>query len=174
MRQDHYKIKDVIQKMSEDPKDKTTIFDSYVNSFDILIRYVDSLLTRTGTSLSRRAVMRAVILLGNEATPTKISKLLNRTPRAIISTLDSLEKDGMIVRIRSKVDRRSVTVVVSEKGWKKANDILLKVDAVLVQAISNLSDEERESLRILLNKLVTNLPRTTTGLSSIWTATISR
>jgi DNA-binding MarR family transcriptional regulator len=126
MQLDNNEIKDMLQKMHENPNDKTTIFDSYVSSFDILIRYVDSLLAKTGTSLSRRAVMRSVILLGNEATPIKISKLLNRTPRAIISTLDSLEKDGMIVRIRSKVDRRSVTIVVSDKGWGKASQILLR------------------------------------------------
>jgi DNA-binding MarR family transcriptional regulator len=168
MNKKYSQIQKLVEKQYKNLKVKSTIFDSYVRSFDILTRYADLELSKIGTTISRRAVMRAIIILGGKTTPTNISRFISRTPRAITSALDALEKDGVIIRRHNKVDRRSVDVIITDLGWERIERVVPRTNSVLEKAISSLTDEEQDTLRTLLNKLTDNLlTGKKTGKSSI-------
>jgi DNA-binding MarR family transcriptional regulator len=157
MNKKYVHVKKLVQKQYKDLKIKSTIFDSYLRCYDILTRYADLELSKIGTTLSRRAVMRAIIILGGKTTPTNISKMIYRTPRAITSTLDALEKDGIIIRRHNKIDRRSVDVIITDKGWESVERKVPRTNGVLEKAICGLTDAEQDLLRLLLDKLTDNL-----------------
>ena len=66
--------------------------------------------------------------------------------------LKKMEKEGLIVRNRSKKDERVVTVHVTEEGWKLREKI--KDVPYLMGKTITLSQEEAYNLFLLLNKLL--------------------
>lgn len=71
--------------------------------------------------------------------------------------LKKMEARGLITRRVSKEDKRVVNIFLTEKGREKAkqvNAIGAEIDA---QALSVLSDEEKEMLFRLLNKILDNM-----------------
>ena len=66
--------------------------------------------------------------------------------------LKKMEKEGLIVRNRSKKDERVVTVHVTEEGWKLREKI--KDVPYLMGKTIPLSQEEAYNLFLLLNKLL--------------------
>jgi MarR family transcriptional regulator, 2-MHQ and catechol-resistance regulon repressor len=67
--------------------------------------------------------------------------------------LDNLEKDGLVERIRSKEDRRVVTVKLTSKGESTFRSIFRKHADRVTELASVLSDKEQIQLSTLLRKL---------------------
>lgn len=54
---------------------------------------------------------------------TDIARELGFTTGAATGAIDSLEKKGLVNRVRSQEDRRTIGVAVTDKGRKALNDI---------------------------------------------------
>jgi DNA-binding MarR family transcriptional regulator len=124
-----------------------------LNSFDVLNRYLEIEMAKADTSPIRFAVMNALVTRGGNMIPKDISKLIYRTPRTITSMLDTLEREGMIRREPNALDRRSIVINVTDKGWKRVAKIIPSVDDVSEKALAVLSEEEMEVLYNILTKL---------------------
>lgn len=85
--------------------------------------------------------------------PTAISKRVFRSPRTITSTLDSLERDGLVRREPNPTDRRGVNVVVTEKGWKSARTMAPVAQEISKRILSCFTEHELETAVGLLRKL---------------------
>jgi DNA-binding MarR family transcriptional regulator len=103
--------------------DKTplgTLF-SILTSFEVLERYLEVELKHYDVSWIRFNIMSALYKNGGAMTPSEISGAVFREKNTITAVIKSLEKEGVVRREPSPSDRRSVKVVITDKGWKEAN-----------------------------------------------------
>ncbi|MFA6597615.1 MAG: MarR family transcriptional regulator [Ignavibacteriaceae bacterium] len=74
--------------------------------------------------------------------------------------VDNLEKEGLVQRIYSKEDRRTIIVQLTPKGQLLFNEIFLQHAAHIEKLASVLTEKEQEELARLLKKLGTGLSGT--------------
>jgi DNA-binding MarR family transcriptional regulator len=94
---------------------------SLLMSFEVLERYLELELHHSDISLIRFNIMSALYKNGGEMTPSEISQIVFREKNTITAVLNTLEKEGVVRRVPSTLDRRSVKVVITDKGWQVAN-----------------------------------------------------
>jgi DNA-binding MarR family transcriptional regulator len=87
---------------------------------------------------------------GKPVSPTEIAAKTGVTMPAVTHQINSLEEEGLVKRIHSKEDRRSVLISLSGDGEKK----LRKIKAEFSQKLEALSDflgekDTRELIRII-------------------------
>jgi DNA-binding MarR family transcriptional regulator len=75
----------------------------------------------------------------------------------MVTTLDALERQGLIVRVRSTVDRRKTHVQLTAEGRKMRDTLHGYAGDVLDRALSGVSDAEIAELRRLLQQIKGNL-----------------
>jgi MarR family 2-MHQ and catechol resistance regulon transcriptional repressor len=71
--------------------------------------------------------------------------------------VDNLEKEGLVERVPSKEDRRSILVRLTDKGTKLFNDIFEQHAQYVAKLASVLTEDEQEELGRLLKKLGVSL-----------------
>ncbi|MFE3449167.1 MarR family winged helix-turn-helix transcriptional regulator [Nonomuraea sp. NPDC059194] len=88
------------------------------------------------------------------ATPSELANELMLSPAGMTGRIDTLEKAGLVRRIRSEEDRRRVDVALTGKGherWKAAMDVRATAEASMVAA---LEPGEQETLDGLLKRML--------------------
>jgi DNA-binding MarR family transcriptional regulator len=91
------------------------------------------------------------------ATPSELSEELLLSPAGMTGRLDTLEKAGLVRRVRSTEDRRRVDIEITPKGhdvWTEAMAILAVLETTMVNV---LTPEARKTLDTLLKHLLTNV-----------------
>ena len=94
---------------------------SILMSFEVMARYLEVELKRYDVSLTRFNIMSTLFKSGGEMTPSEIAESVFREKNSITAVLNIMEKQGVIRREPSTNDRRSVKVVITDKGWNEAN-----------------------------------------------------
>ncbi|GAA2357899.1 MarR family transcriptional regulator [Nonomuraea africana] len=92
-----------------------------------------------------------------QATPSELASELLLSPAGMTGRVDTLEKAGLVRRIRSEEDRRRVDVELTEKGhrlWSAAMNVRAMAEAAMVSA---LAPEERETLDGLLKRMLVSV-----------------
>ncbi len=86
-----------------------------------------------------------------------ISEYCGKDKTSVTKIIDTLEKKNLVVRVTDQLDHRVKRVVLSNKG----KDLFLSALPVMAQTRDELrngiSDNEIESLKIILNKIYKNL-----------------
>lgn len=72
-------------------------------------------------------------------------------------TIDRMERDGLVTRVRSETDRRQVHVNLTEYGAGLWRELVPEAEAMLNLALEGFSDAEEETLRRLLKRLIANI-----------------
>lgn len=80
-----------------------------------------------------------------------------RDKAQIARLLKELEALGLIQRQPSPDDRRAQVVSLTEKGWAIHQQVVAARSALLQQAFSNVSEEERRQFATVLQKMQQNL-----------------
>ena len=73
---------------------------------------------------------------------SEISEEMNLTNSTVSGIIDRLEKSDIVLRERSKEDRRIVYITLSEKGEEMAKEFKRTINVYFENIFSNLSDEE--------------------------------
>jgi len=94
---------------------------SILLSFEVLARYLEVELKRYQASLIRFNIMSALFKNGGEMTPSEIAETVFREKNSVTAVINTMERQGVVRREPSADDRRSVKVVITDKGWKEAN-----------------------------------------------------
>jgi DNA-binding MarR family transcriptional regulator len=138
---------------------------SILTSFEVLARYLEVELKRHKASLIRFNVMSALFINGGEMTPSKIAESVFREKNSVTAVINTLEREGVVRREPSPDDRRSVKVVITDKGWNEANRLSPIAQELSREALSCMDRKEIEDLvdnmRKLRESLLTRIPRTT-------------
>lgn len=103
-----------------------------------------------------RAVDFAVLSLlkaNPNITQKRLSKAVNVSPPNLAILLDRLEERGLLVRQRNPLDKRSQTLVLTAEGTRHCTKAEKVVTELELQATSMLTEEERNVLVALLQKV---------------------
>jgi DNA-binding MarR family transcriptional regulator len=119
---------------------------SILMSFEVLARYLEVELKRYDASLIRFNIMSTLFKNGGEMTPSEIAESVFREKNSITAVLYTLERQGVVRREPSPNDRRSVKVVITDKGWKEANHLNPIAQELSREALSCVDKERIEAL----------------------------
>lgn len=90
---------------------------------------------------------------GLSPTQRELAEFLRLDPSQIVSIVDQLENDGLVVRKTDPADRRSKIIVATEAGEARYSEAVVAARAGENEALAALSPSEREDLRTLLHKV---------------------
>lgn len=90
-------------------------------------------------------------------TPTSLSKAVLLTSGAMTNRIDRLERAGLVERVRSKVDRRSVLVQLTPPGLRRIDEALPAWFERAESAVRLLGAREEQQIGRLLRKLSAKL-----------------
>jgi len=86
-------------------------------------------------------------------TPAEIARLADVTRATITGLLNSLERDGLIVRSRSTADRRQVHVLLSPNAQRVIKETWPKQSEQITRVMAGLTEREKASLVDILRKI---------------------
>jgi DNA-binding MarR family transcriptional regulator len=133
---------------------KSREFTYIANFADVVNRFVDILLFGKESIFRLRwGAMSFLIVKGGSLSPSQLSQLLFRSKNSITKVVDSLEKDGLIIRTRVNKDRRTIRIKITLTGLEFVKQTLLKGDILTQEVLSCLSKDERKVLVNLIRKM---------------------
>ncbi len=109
-----------------------------------------------GRRVSEYRLLSTLVIMG-PLPPSQLSNILFQTPAGMTKTLDRLEKEHLIKRLRSPVDRRSVEIHLTKKGIAGASALMTAEAEAQSILIKDLSKQERKQLVRSFDLLIDNL-----------------
>jgi MarR family 2-MHQ and catechol resistance regulon transcriptional repressor len=127
-----------------------------VRAFSTLTHHMDDHIRTTGLTTPQFGVLEC---LGHKGPmcPGELSKKQLVSCGNMTVVVDNLEKEGLVVRKRSKEDRRKISIELTKKGQAKFDAIFPDHARFVGERMSVLDSEEQEQLGRLLKKLGTAL-----------------
>ena len=119
---------------------------SILMSFEVLARYLEVELRVHQATLIKFNIMSTLFKNGGEMTPSEIAESVFREKNSITAAINTLEKEGVVRREPSTDDRRSVKVIITDKGWKEANRLSPIAQELSREALSCIDKEQLEIL----------------------------
>ena len=109
--------------------------------------------TSFGLTVPQLVCLRVIGLRG-PISPSQLASEVSLSQATITGIGDRLVARQLVLRERSTVDRRAVTLVLSEAGRALVNAAPSPLQERFVAQLAELSPEEREIIRLTLNKIV--------------------
>ena len=138
---------------------------SILMSFVVLARYLEVELRQYNATLIRFHIMSTLFKNGGEMTPSEIAESVFREKNSVTAVINTLERQGVVRREPSLDDRRSVNVVITDKGWNEANRLNPIAQELSRQTLSCMDKKQVEDLveimRTFREKLLPRIARTT-------------
>jgi DNA-binding MarR family transcriptional regulator len=119
---------------------------SILVSFEVLARHLEVELRQYDATLIRFNIMSTLFKNGGEMTPSEIAESVFREKNSITAAINAMEKQGVVRREPSPSDRRSVKVIITDKGWKVANQLNPIAQELSREALSCMNKEQVENL----------------------------
>jgi MarR family 2-MHQ and catechol resistance regulon transcriptional repressor len=135
----------------EDIRQSTFVLLSRVG--DMLNRHFDAELRKFGSNRTRFNVLSNLITHSSSMTPSFISKRILRAGHSVTAVIDSLEKVDFVQRQRYGKDRRSLNVVLTEKGKRYIKDKAPVTIEIGHNTMACLDDDELRQLNTILKKI---------------------
>ena len=137
---------------------------SIFSSFEVLERYLEVALRQHDATLIKFNIMSTLFKNGGEMTPSEIAESVFREKNSITSVINTLEREGVVRREPSTDDLRSVKVIITDKGWKKANRLSPIAQELSREALACIDKEQLEELvsnmRAIRESLLPKIART--------------
>jgi len=138
---------------------------SILMSFEVLERYLEVELKHHEASLIRFNIMSVLFVNGGEMTPSEIAESVFREKNSVTAVINTLERQGVVRREPSPDDRRSVNVVITDKGWNEANRLSPIAQELSREALACMDKKQVaelvDSMRKLRESLLPRIARTT-------------
>ncbi|MBI5087323.1 MAG: MarR family transcriptional regulator [Actinobacteria bacterium] len=106
-----------------------------------------------GWSWSGFRILQAVLVCG-PLEPRQIAPLAGVTRASISAVLNTLERDGLVERLRDSADRRLVTIALTEQGRKMLLETLPDQHAVEREWAAALSPAQQRTMIELMRTLL--------------------
>jgi DNA-binding MarR family transcriptional regulator len=117
-------------------------------------RAIDALNLGTNVSGSRLAVLRTLYCTPEKSMALSvISKATGISPTMVTNLVDGLERGGLVQRVGSPDDRRVSIARLTEKGEETFNTVLPIMSERMTEACAGFTDEEKDLLLQLLQRL---------------------
>lgn len=101
----------------------------------------------------------ALFYIGNNEgiTQRDLAQILDSNESSIVRLIDRMEKENIVKREKDPTDRRITKLFLTEEGIKKRDEILPIGEKFSKDCIKGISDEDLETFKEVLNKMVKNL-----------------
>jgi DNA-binding MarR family transcriptional regulator len=144
---------------------RETDFWLCVQFADTLIRYLEITMKQDSViSRLQGSALYFLLLNGGESTPTRLANTMLRSKHSVTKIIDSLEKEGLIVRDFTNKDRRviSIRLTVSglehlkqrfSRGNERAKKVMDSLDAGEQKLLIELTERMRQRMTTILNNL---------------------
>ena len=121
-------------------------------------KYMATMLRKHGVPLTPEQFM-LIDLLWNlgEMTQQELADLMQKDKNSVTSLVDAIERKGFVVRRQSKTDRRSNTLVLTEKAELLKPGAKEKGISILDKILEGISEEELRAFLATLRKLCLNM-----------------
>ena len=110
------------------------------------------------TTLPRFDVMAALWRRREGVTMTELSRMLLVSNGNATAVVDRLEKDGLVRRLPSQTDRRTVYVALTEQGVASFDTLAAEHEAEINRIFNEIGDEDLEALTAVLKRLGKDKP----------------
>ena len=118
---------------------------------DMVFKAREKELRQYGISPEEAAVLFIVQCLGNQATPTEISRWLLRKPHTVSGILSRMGKKRLVTKTKDLPRKNLIRVSLTDKG-KQAYYQSTKIESIR-QIMSSLSEQERQQLSLCLDTI---------------------
>jgi len=108
-------------------------------------------LIRHNITATQAAILFIIQTIGDQATPSEISRQIFRKPSTITEILNRMEKQGLVKKVKDLNRKNLVRVVLTDKGREAYH--LSSQRKSIRKIMSSLSPEDRKQLRSLLHTL---------------------
>lgn len=117
---------------------------------DVLMRCEDERFGQYGITSEQFGVLVTLKYIGESARPTDIARWLGRSPNSVSMIVDRMVKAGLVRRVRSRKDRREVSVIMTSKAESALRPATLAGLEFIQNVMSPLLDEDLSTLVQLL------------------------
>ncbi|WP_336204788.1 MarR family winged helix-turn-helix transcriptional regulator [Nonomuraea sp. LPB2021202275-12-8] len=135
--------------------------EAIVTRMQVLVKHLahtkETALARVGMQDFEFETLHRLVAHGGSATPSELATELLLSPAGMTGRLDTLEKAGLVRRVRGTGDRRRVDVEVTSRGhelWLEAMAIRGQVETEMIAA---LAPAEQDTLDVLLKRLLLSI-----------------
>lgn len=97
------------------------------------------------------------LYLNDQCNQKELAKICFKDQAALTRILDILEKKELVKREKSQNDRREFLIVLTSEGEELAEKTMALISEEIKRMYSGFTDEEENTLKSLLKKLVDNL-----------------
>lgn len=97
-------------------------------------------------TVSQLTALQALFYNKRPMSPTEISRVLPLETHSVSPLVDRLHKRKLVTRRRSKNDRRSVEVELTEQGLKLLRELAPNINKVMEAVFGNFNQQERDEL----------------------------
>lgn len=129
--------------MSDDNSIK--IWRAFVETWKLWKRSVDSNFSSVNLDSTSYSVLRNLAENG-PTTMVRMAALTNVTQGWITGIIDNLEEQGLVVRKRSKEDRRKIDLVITDSGIKRFKEARKLHLDFIEHCLSGIDDSSAENL----------------------------
>lgn len=131
------------------------LVDELYETTQQLRNFVEARLRTGGASVARLRAMRMLARAQQPLRMRDLSEMTGVAARTTTSIVDTLERDGLVERVRHPHDRRAFLLRLTDQGVRCHREAE-KVDSLaLAEATAGLGKEDREQLRALLARIRT-------------------
>ena len=136
---------------------KEVIIELHLTGYKIK-RYIASMLRQKGVPLTPEQFM-LIDLLWNEGemTQQRLANQLKKDKNSVTMLVDAIESKGLVVRRQNTLDRRSNTVVLTDKALELKEMAKQKGISILDGMLEGISEEELHSFLNTLRLLNQNM-----------------
>ncbi|MGW0082745.1 MarR family winged helix-turn-helix transcriptional regulator [Streptomyces sp. NPDC003393] len=134
------------------------LVDELYETTHMLRQFVEARLREGGASIARLRALRVLARTEEPLRMRDLGEMVGIAARTTTTIVDSLERDGLVERVRHPRDRRAFLLRLTDEGLRCHREAE-EIDRVaLAEATAALTAEDRDRLRALLARI-----RETTG-----------
>jgi DNA-binding MarR family transcriptional regulator len=150
-------IAEEIQSKANDPA--VNAYTALYLTYDIVDEYADNELGEHQISKAGQNILRILIMNGGSMIATEISKQVWRSKFSVTKVIDTLVKDGYVIRDNpdSDGDRRKKAISITEKGLNVSTKVMkVSTERLCGEVMRGLSQQQIETLSQLLHHIGEN------------------
>lgn len=120
-----------------------------------LRRHLDQIYTQSELNGPRVDVLETIATAGPEGcSQTELATQLGAAESSVSTLVERIRRDGLLLRMRSRQDRRCSVLLLTEVGGERLSSVMDSRDRHLAQWIDQLSMAEQQQLLGLLDRLL--------------------
>lgn len=122
-------------------------------TFNLVSKCEDVMFAKAGTTTQQHAVLMAIKYINDPVKPTDVASWLDRNTNAITLIIDRMERDGLVKRVRDLRDRRSLRLIMTQKGEELLEQTTIPGWELVEEILSCLSEEELKTFNSIMEKV---------------------